>query len=172
MWAALFIIVKTGSKWHSFCQISVMKTKSSIAILLITALLFSCKKDKEVQANPSIKGVWNLEKEKYTTLRNGNSVIQNDSITYNGTGSTFDFNNDGKLYIKQLDGSTFVYDTVRYKVASDNSFITLTFADGSNSNQQVLELSNNKAVLYFTETATINTAGETETYKVWTTLIK
>lgn len=37
-----------------------MKTKSAIAILL-------CKKDKEVSANPSIKGVWNLEKEKYTT---------------------------------------------------------------------------------------------------------
>lgn len=105
-------------------------------------------------------------------LRNGNSVIQNDSIAYNGTGSTFDFNKDGKLYIKQLDGSTLVYDTVRYSVASDNSFITLTFAGGSTSNQQVLELSNNKAVLYFTETATINTAGETETYKVWTTLIK
>ncbi len=84
-----------------------------IVVLLLTAVIFSCKKGSDVSITNSLMGKWNI---KVDSLDYGIGPVQKTKIYIGIQNDYYDFRNDNKLYIKE--GNQL--DTFNYKVISQN----------------------------------------------------
>lgn len=135
-----------------------MKMKKVLfSALAVSALIFSCKKDKDEKSNSElIIGKWDLTMT--PRILHFNNVTSPDTIRYNSGSHVLDFRTNNKAIITNPNGSG--TDTVDYKVDGSKLFF-----DGDTLN--IYKLSTAELQLF-----QISTYGPNYYYEEWPTFKK